>query len=42
MLRNCLNVADDNMKEKEYPVLKVTNVDQDKDHEEIEKLPTDF
>ena len=42
MLRNCLNVADDNMKEKEYPVLKVTNVDWDKDHEEIEKLPTDF
>ena len=26
MLRNCLNVADDNMKEKEYPVLKDANV----------------
>ena len=42
MLRNCLNVADDNMKEKEYPVLQITNVDWDKGHEEIEKLPTDF
>ena len=30
------------MEEKEFPVLKVTNVDWDKDHEEIEKLPTDF
>ena len=30
------------MKEKEFPVLKVTNVDWDKDHAEIEKLPTDF
>ena len=30
------------MKEKEFPVLKVTNVNWDKDHEEIEKLPTDF
>ena len=28
------------MKEKEFPVLKVTNVDWDKDHDEIEKLPT--
>ena len=30
------------MKEKEFPVLKVTNVDWDKDHDEIEKLPTEF
>ena len=30
------------MEEKEFPVLKITNVDWDKDHEEIEKLPTDF
>ena len=29
------------MKEKEFPVLKITNVDWDKDHEEIEKVPTD-
>ena len=30
------------MEEKEFHVLKVTNVDWDKDHEEIEKLPTEF
>ena len=30
------------MKEKEFPVLKFTNVDWDKDQEEIEKFPTDF
>ena len=30
------------MEEKEFPVLKVTNVDWDKDHEEIEKFPTEF
>ena len=27
------------MKENEYPVLEVTNIDWDKDHDEIEKLP---
>ena len=27
------------MKENEYPVLQVTNIDWDKDHDEIEKLP---
>ena len=27
------------MKENEFPVLKITNIDWDKDHEEYEKLP---
>ena len=27
------------MKENEFPILKVTNIDWDKDHEEYEKLP---
>ena len=27
------------MKENEFPVLKVTNIDWDKDHEKYEKLP---
>ena len=31
-----------NMKENEFPVLKVTNIDWDKDHEEYEKLPKDL
>ena len=30
------------MKENEFPVLKVTNIDWDKDHEEYEKLPMDL
>ena len=30
------------MKENEYPVLEVTNIDWDKDHDEIEKLPKDL
>ena len=30
------------MKENEYPLLKVTNIDWDKDHDEIEKLPKDL
>ena len=30
------------MKENEYPVLKVTNIDWDKDHDEYEKLPKGF
>ena len=30
------------MKENEFPVLKVTNIDWDKDHEEYEKLPKDL
>ena len=27
------------MKENEFPVLKITNIDWDKDHDEFEKLP---
>ena len=27
------------MKDNEFPILKITNIDWDKDHEEIEKLP---
>lgn len=30
------------MKENEFPVLKISNVDWDEDHEELEKLPRDF
>ena len=30
------------MKENEFPVLKVTNIDWDKDHEEYEELPKDL
>tara|TARA_Y100000816_G_C25588839_1_gene316283 strand:+ start:319 stop:435 length:117 start_codon:yes stop_codon:yes gene_type:complete len=31
-----------NIKEEEFFVLKVTNVDWDKDREDIEKLPTEL
>ena len=27
------------MKENEFPVLKISNIDWDKDHEEFDKLP---
>lgn len=27
------------MKDNKFPILKITNIDWDKDHEEIEKLP---
>ena len=30
------------MKENEFPVLKITNIDWDKDHEEFEKLPKEL
>ena len=30
------------MKENEFPVLKVSNIDWDKDHEEYEELPKDL
>tara|TARA_Y100000748_G_scaffold303747_1_gene309936 strand:- start:712 stop:930 length:219 start_codon:yes stop_codon:yes gene_type:complete len=30
------------MKDNEFPILKITNIDWDKDHEEIEKLPKEF
>ena len=30
------------MKENEYPILKVTNVEWDKDHDEFDTLPTEF
>ena len=30
------------MKENEFPVLKISNVDWDKDREELDKLPTNF
>ena len=30
------------MKQNEFPILKVTNVKWDEDHEEFEKLPKDF
>ena len=30
------------MKENEFPVLKISNVEWDEDHEELEKLPRDF
>ncbi len=30
------------MKENEYPILKVTNVEWDKDHDEFYTLPTEF
>ena len=30
------------MKENEFPVLKISNVDWDKDHEEFDKLPNNF
>lgn len=30
------------MKEKEYPVLRVSKIDWDKDHDEYEKLPKDI
>ena len=30
------------MKENEFPVLKISNVDWDKDHEEFDKLPKNF
>ncbi len=29
------------MKEKEFPLLKIENIEWDKDHDEIEKLPKD-
>ena len=30
------------MKENEFPVLKVTNIDWDNDHDELEKLPKEL
>ena len=30
------------MKENEFPVLKISNIDWDSDHEEFDKLPIDF
>ena len=30
------------MKENEFPVLKISNIDWDKDHEEFDKLPKNF
>ena len=30
------------MKENEFPILKISNVDWDKDNEELDKLPTNF
>ena len=30
------------MKENEFPILKITSIDWDKDHEELDKLPTDL
>ena len=30
------------MKENEFPVLKISNIDWDSDHEEFDKLPKDF
>ena len=30
------------MKDNEFPVLKISNVEWDEDHEELEKLPKDF
>ena len=30
------------MKEKEFPVLEITDIDWDKDHSELEKLPKNF
>ena len=30
------------MKENEFPILKISNVDWDKDLEELDKLPTNF
>ena len=30
------------MKENEFPVLKISNVEWDEDHEELEKLPRNF
>jgi|TARA_B110000003_G_scaffold261311_1_gene282895 hypothetical protein len=29
------------MKENEFPILKITSIDWDKDHEELDKLPKD-
>ena len=30
------------MKENEFPILKITSIDWDKDHEELDKLPRDL
>ena len=30
------------MKENEFPILKISNIDWDKDHEEFDKLPKNF
>ena len=30
------------MKENEFPILKITNIDWDTDHDEFEKLPKEF
>ena len=30
------------MKENEFPVLRITDVEWDKDHDDFESLPTDF
>ena len=30
------------MKENELPILKITNIDWDKDHDEYDKLPKEF
>ena len=30
------------MKENEFPVLNISNIDWDKDHEEFDKLPKNF
>ena len=30
------------MKENEFPVLKISNVEWDEDYQELEKLPKDF
>ena len=30
------------MKENEFPVLKISNVEWDEDHEELDKLPSNF
>ena len=30
------------MKENEFPILKISDIDWDKDHDDLEKLPIDF
>ena len=42
MLLKINNRINKKMKENEFPVLKISNVEWDEDHEELEKLPRNF